>query len=655
MNNINNPDHPVVLFIPEAGIYPYMRGLAVLGDAITKSGGKVLVTHDTGQMLRSPIMAMYKTSVNVSAKEKAKIHKVTEKYIKDVLGKYKFSSIELSDFVDGRLTKEINSLGGGVGGNFKKIYYRGFPVGRMAEFDFILETKFPYYSKLSSSHRELYLRYIKNTALAVAIADKICERYRPSLLLTFNEYAQCQAARYSAETHNVKRMALTNPVHFNIDTSRFSIWEFTGRHWMADHIRKWNEWKNIPIGGKYVAASWDDSVFRLYNSGSHIFSSRKKNDPALIFNNLKLDPKRKTIIVYTSSQEERSCAGITMKIWGENDYAVDAFSNQIEWLSVLRNYAAKREDVQIVVRVHPREGSRQLGFDSQHLLQLKAKFKKNTPNFVFVWPDDPISSYDLMELADMCLIAWSTIGQEAARLGVPVLSCVANMYYPDDDFIQTATTRKEFERKLDEMLQMDYEWPYLVKAIRFYHWRTFIPSLNLGKTVPKDFDDDSVWPKAPQSKVKVINDILSGKQDLIEYNIKMWRKSLPENAIFQETKEMKKGIRYFLDNVFYPPLAPKKVNILFLVMRRIRRELTGKNIPISHLQKHFEDYHLKYTQDLSRLEDWVGKTKKNPKLRILMADGSQAILVHNGKLLRRMSPLVIRLARLYENAQLCLE
>ena len=63
----------MILFIPEAGIYPYMRGLSILGDAVQKQGGKVFVTHDTGQMLRSPIMAMYKTSIDISKSDKAKI------------------------------------------------------------------------------------------------------------------------------------------------------------------------------------------------------------------------------------------------------------------------------------------------------------------------------------------------------------------------------------------------------------------------------------------------------------------------------------------------------------------------------------------------------------------------------------------------------
>jgi hypothetical protein len=646
VKSIYNPNHPVILFIPEAGIYPYLRGLAVLGDAITKRGGSVFITHDTGQMLRSPLMAMYRTSINVSTKERIKINRITDKNIKDVLEKYKFSSIELSEFVDNKLIKEINSLVVNPKSDLQKIDFRGFPVGQMAEFDFNLEPKYPYYSKLSSTHRELYKQYIKNNALAIAITDKICERYNPSLLLTFNEYGQCQAVRYGAKNHNVKHVSLTYPAHFNIDMSKFVIWESTYKRWTLDHTRKWNSWKDVPIREKFVTASWEDIIFRMYHSGSHIFSLRKKDNPSCIFKNLNLDPKKKTIIVYTSSQDERRCAGITMKIWGEKDDSVDVFSNQIEWLSKLRAYAAKRKDVQFVVRIHPREGFRQLGFNSQHLLKLKAKFKKNSQRFTIIWPDDPISSYDLMEFADVCLIAWSTIGHEAARVGIPVLSYVGNLYNPNDSYIQVASSRKDYKKKLDAIIQMDYKWQNLVKAIRFYHWRTFIPSLDLGKTIPADFDDRTLWPKADSSMVGVIDDILSGKQDLIKYNIKKWKDTLPANVISQEKKAIKLNIRWFLDKIFYPPLNSF---LLFRFWRYFRRKITGNNVWVPKSKRGYKDYSLKFVENTSKLDSLIRETRRNLKLRIIVANGSLVTLINKGKLLHRISPMVIRLARLHKN------
>jgi hypothetical protein len=254
-----------------------------------------------------------------------------------------------------------------------------------------------------------------------------------------------------------------------------------------------------------------------------------------------------------------------------------------------------------------------------------------------------------MELADVCLIAWSIMGQEAARLGLPVLTFTGNMFYPDDDFIQVATTQASYKKKLDAIINMKYTLYQLTKAVRFYHLRTFITSLDLGDTVPQDYSDDTIWPQTPQSKIKIINEILSGKKDLIEYNLKVWTNSLPKNAVTQEMKKMKKGIRYFLDSVFYPPTIVKRPSIVFLILQRMWREISGKNFRVRNSPKKFEDYQLKYTNDTSQLNLLVNKTKNNQKLRVIVSDDHEAILVHKGKLLRRMSPMVIRLARLHES------
>ena len=41
------------------------------------------------------------------------------------------------------------------------------------------------------------------------------------------------------------------------------------------------------------------------------------------------------------------------------------------------------------------------------------------------------------------------------------------------------------------------------------------------------------------------NDILSGKQDLIEYNINKWKNSLTDNSLAEESGAMRQGVRYF--------------------------------------------------------------------------------------------------------------
>ncbi len=655
MNKIHNPNNPVILFIPEAGVYPYLRGLAVLGDAVQKQGGRVLITRDTGQMLRSPIMAMYRTEAHPSEKEKKRINKANDRILKSALKKYQFGTIELSDFIDDRLMKEIDGLVKVPDQELENLKFMGFAVGKIAQYDFILETKSPHFLA-SEVQKTLYVTYIKNTALAVAVTDKICRQYHPSLLLTFNEYAQCQAVRYGARMNGVPRMSMTYPVHFGIDTSRFLINESAIGYFFYPHCQRWNMIKDTPILAKFVKECWRDSVFRLFGAGgTHIFSKRKEGDPAGIFKKLDLDPKKRTLIAYTSSSDERYGMDILMKSWAEGLPITDAFPDQIAWLSMLRDFAAKRNDIQIVARIHPREGARQFGFDSPHLKKLKETFGKDDPNFRIVWPDDPISSYDLMEFADLCLVSWSNVGLEAARLGIPVLAGTGNMSYPDDDFIQVATTEVEYEKKLNAMLAMDYRWEHLVKAVRLYHWSTFALSLDLSETIPRDIMDDTIWPSAPAAKIKTINDILSGKVNVIEYNLEQWRLALPKDAWMSESEAIRRGIRYFLDKTFYPPtIHGKEIVLLLRIYRKTRKvilHLFGRKAFVKNSTEYDRpDYRLEFVTNPSNLEILRQKTVTDKNLRIVAADGLNAIFIHDGQLTRRMSPMVIKLAKLHADS-----
>jgi hypothetical protein len=186
--------------------------------------------------------------------------------------------------------------------------------------------------------------------------------------------------------------------------------------------------------------------------------------------------------------------------------------------------------------------------------------------------------------------------------------------------------------------------------MRFYHWRIFIPSLDLGESVPKSFEDDSLWPEVSESDACIIDDVLRSKEDIIQYNITKWKKGLPSDAISRETDAIRRGIRIFIDSIFYPPQAPQKPSVAFLILRRFWKIIIGKNIKIIQKQKPFVDYKMKYTEEVSRLNDFILETRNNPNLRILISDGrSRAMLVNKGNVLHRMSPMVIRLAKLHQD------
>lgn len=645
MTKKNNTD--IVLFIPETGIYLYLRSLSIMGNAATKQGKKVFLTHCTGQMSRCPMMAMYQMPFDTTPDQRRHLCEICSHRFSSAQKKYGFQSIDFADLIDSDVMQQIDTLLTIPEENWENLVFHDVPIGKLAMYDFSLEAKCAVYRNLSKEHQSLYASYIKNTAIAVVLAENINKHYNPSIFLTFNQYAQCQGVRAVSYANKNRYLAVTNASHKNTDASRFLLYEHLNT-WFI-HYRQWDQFKDDPISPEHVSECWNDTIFHFYGSGSHIFSSSKKGNIEQIFEQLDLSSEKKTIVVYTSSYDERMGYEKLLKLWGDDANFKDAFLDQISWLKVLRDYAKQRNDIQIIVRIHPREGRRQFGFASKHLEQLQSNFPENTPFFKIVWPDDPISSYDLLELADLCLVPWTTMGLEAARVGVPVLSCTANMYYPDDDFIQVASTAEEYLKRLDAMVSMPYLFKYLVKGIRLYHWRVFLTSLDLGTSVSSEFDDDTVWPTSPKKMIHTINSIIERKEDLIEYNIKKWKNTVSANMYEEEVQAVKRGIRQFIDKIFYPPKIQKGPTLLFRVKNKIWKKMTGKRILIK--EKPFKDYSLKYSRDPNQINDFMKETLKNSNIRVIVADGKYTTLIHRGKLLRRMSPMINRLAEIYDSVK----
>ncbi len=128
-----------------------------------------------------------------------------------------------------------------------------------------------------------------------------------------------------------------------------------------------------------------------------------------------------------------------------------AFSDVAAWLDALLTWVAARPGVTICLRQHPRERlSFAKGNDS--LAPLLARHVALGERLRFVAAEESLNSYDLMRHARVVLPHTSTVGIEAAVLGLPVLLGAA-VYYEDLGFCQKAKTSEEYFALLDQVLR----------------------------------------------------------------------------------------------------------------------------------------------------------------------------------------------------------
>jgi hypothetical protein len=89
-----------------------------------------------------------------------------------------------------------------------------------------------------------------------------------------------------------------------------------------------------------------------------------------------------------------------------------------EWIVRTLRFFVGREDVQLVIRVHPGET---LTHGTSMVDVIHAELEELPEHIHLVAPEEKINTYDLLEFADLGLVYTTTVGLEMAMRGIPVI------------------------------------------------------------------------------------------------------------------------------------------------------------------------------------------------------------------------------------------
>jgi CDP-glycerol glycerophosphotransferase (TagB/SpsB family) len=102
------------------------------------------------------------------------------------------------------------------------------------------------------------------------------------------------------------------------------------------------------------------------------------------------------------------------------------FTNQLEWAKWLISYVGGRNDLHLIIRIHPREfPNKRENVRAPHLDSFISSLGANLPQNVSLnLPDQEISIYDLIPIVNVLLNSTSSVGVEFAAFGIPVITLV---------------------------------------------------------------------------------------------------------------------------------------------------------------------------------------------------------------------------------------
>ena len=158
-----------------------------------------------------------------------------------------------------------------------------------------------------------------------------------------------------------------------------------------------------------------------------VYGRRSMTDPwnlcvrgeAVVRGALGLSPDKPLFVLFTNLLWDTSILGKDLGFPSHGDWIL----RTIEW-------AEKRPDLQLVVRVHPAETRlRNLPTQERIMDLLSKRWPNLPPNVLYVGPDSEVSSYTLMELADLALVYATNAGLEAVLKGTPAVCAALSHYY----------------------------------------------------------------------------------------------------------------------------------------------------------------------------------------------------------------------------------
>lgn len=596
-----------LFFGPEATVWSFISTHILLAKLCESRENMPLMVRCTGQLFRCQGLNAIGYPLEQTEKGKAEMCAGCITHMNALLKQYALRSVDMANFVDTATLRAVRKEAFSIKHYDSTIEYMATPVGKLALADLFFD-KISDFTTMSPTQL-LRCRYsLADAMLTTAFMKKLMKRTQLSSVVVYNPYTSYETARYVAHQAGVPSSVATHYTSCGIDWQRPSILGTFRDEELFDHILvNWQKVRDVPLSREDVFDSIGDSIYRTLgrNTIVQVFSKPSYADPAEIFTKLSLDANKKILVAGTSSFDERSATDARLTLWGCRK-PHDIMGIQVEWGQTLLKMMASLPDLQLVIRVHPRDCG------TAHHELLKSSWTNIPPNCRIVWPEDAISTYGLLELADVVLTAWSTVGMEAARLGVPAVQATSHYNFPDDVFLRNVKKPEEYQNCILSRLTAPPSLETFKYALRFDIWNRKGSTFDLGEFC--DFTSNGFakdFP-LPYEKAPLVQSLLEGKLTVSEYNVQL-KLTNPVPILAKETTAVQEGIALYLALLYFGGLGESCKTVVYA------NSLTH----LRSLQKYIQD---------------------TPNTLGLCFDGKKTVAFFQGKVTQRTSAMAVRLA-----------
>jgi hypothetical protein len=226
----------------------------------------------------------------------------------------------------------------------------------------------------------------------------------------------------------------------------------------------WKMWGQIPLTQQQLEKSLQWLIDRRYARNKAMgFLGKPFLHDDMLRQKLNLHPDKRLLALFTTSMDE---------IAAESEWK-GPYNEQHVWVEEVVNWVQARDDLQLVIRVHPNlANSRGAGRADAEIKTYEAMRTRLPENVRLVMPEDPLSTYALVDEADIGLTFCSTVGIEMAMLGKPIVLAGRN-FYENGSLFLTIHRQEELPDILEASLQAYPKREIQREAFRLLYYYVF--------------------------------------------------------------------------------------------------------------------------------------------------------------------------------------
>jgi len=517
----SKPSLTVLTFSPYSFINVHSYPEAIIADTLRRRGHRVIQVRCKGLYADYCIsMSAVGLTPRSSPSEKAAICAECNIRREAIEQQFGFETLYIDDFVSGEMLARVDRRMAEVNSeNWANLEYDGIPIPRYASTEYFLNEKINA-TAFDPALWGGFLTHVRNAFVTAEAGQKILEYVKADRLLAYNNIYSCNHVMCClAEKQGAAHYSLHAGPHLKHLRSQMTIFQGLRNTYLRNRSSAWKKFSGSPVTEASVRKVSEHIDELMEARSSWVYSIKSQNkSPEQLRAFFGIRPDQKVLLATMSSMDELfSLALADAKPLASKE---PIFSSQIAWIQSLINWIKDRDDLFLIVRVHPREfpNKREQVLAPQASL-LRKTFVDFPANAKVNWPDDALSLHDVARITDVGLNATSSAGLELLLFGIPVvlydLETLIN--YPIELSLCAESVDDYFE-KVDLALRTGRSSGNVISAFRWLAFQFDVAAIDISEAYSeghsRKVESQNAPPRGLFSKIKELLKGVSKSQPL---------------------------------------------------------------------------------------------------------------------------------------------